>query len=89
VRPNLGSLYEREGPNGKESESTMSLGDAMRQKPSQLELPIDSRGDASRNRGSGEASMATQGDERSGNDELRLMEQIVACDGLGLPRLTA
>jgi RNA-directed DNA polymerase len=50
--------------------------DARRQKPEQLGLPLEGRGEASRVRRSGEASTLTHGEERSGSD--RLMEAVVA-----------
>ncbi len=57
-----------EGPNGKESETTVSLEDAMRQKSRQLELPLESRGEAPKVQRSGEAPTAANGNERSGTD---------------------
>lgn len=54
----------------------MSPKDARRQKPEQLGLPLEGRGEASRVRRSGEASTLTHGEERSGSD--RLMEAVVA-----------
>jgi RNA-directed DNA polymerase len=53
----------------------VSLDGARRQKARQLELPLESRGEAPRGERSGEASAATNGDGRSGND--RLMELVV------------
>ena len=50
----------------------------MRQKMGeQLELALDSRGEAPRSQRSGEAPTTSNGDERSGGDRL-LMEQVVA-----------
>lgn len=66
-----------EGLNGEESESTVSLEDAMRQKSGQPELPIVGRSEAPTTVGSGEASTAANGNERSGNDDARLMERVV------------
>lgn len=77
MRPNLGSLYGREGPNGEESETTVNLGDAMRQKFRQLELPFGARGEASCEEGSGEASTAAHETGRSGTDDTCLMERVV------------
>ena len=65
-----------EGPNGKESETTVRLGTAVRQKSKhQLELGLEERGEASKGQRSGEAVPAEQGNERSGSD--RLMERVV------------
>ncbi len=60
----------------------MNLGDAMRQKSGQLELPLDRRGEAPGVGGSGEASTAAHETERSGNDGVRLMERAVARDNV-------
>jgi hypothetical protein len=65
-----------EGPNGRESETAVSAKDARRQKPKQLGLPLETRGEAPRDQRSGEASTLANGEERSGSD--RLMEQVVA-----------
>ena len=54
----------------------MSPKDAKRQKPEQLGLPLEGRGEASRVQRSGEASTLANREERSGSD--RLMEQVVA-----------
>jgi group II intron reverse transcriptase/maturase len=48
----------------------------MRQKSEQLELALDSRGEAPRSQPSGEAPTTPHGNERSGGD-CRLMEQVV------------
>ena len=48
----------------------------MRQKPEQLELALEARGEAPEGRRSGEAPTTSRGDERSGGDH-RLMEQVV------------
>ena len=48
----------------------------MRQKSEQLELALDSRGEAPRSQCSGEAPTTSREDERSGGDH-RLMEQVV------------
>ena len=53
----------------------MSLGKERRQKPRQLGLPLEGRGEAPKVQRSGEAGPATSGDERSGSD--RLMERVV------------
>src|SRR5262249_35788946 len=65
----------REGPNGRESESTMSLKGARPQKSGQLELPLGGRGEAPRAQRSEEAPMAAHGDERSGTSGL--MEAVL------------
>jgi len=49
---------------------------AMRQKPEQLELALEARGEASQGQRSGEAPPTSVGDERSGGGH-RLMEQVV------------
>jgi RNA-directed DNA polymerase len=54
----------------------VSPNDARRQKPEQLGLPLEGRGEAPRVQRSGEASTLTNGEVRSGSD--RLMEQVVA-----------
>ncbi len=54
----------------------MSPNDARRQKPEQLGLPLEGRGEAPRVQRSGEASTLTNGEVRSGSDQL--MEQVVA-----------
>jgi RNA-directed DNA polymerase len=58
----------------------MSLGDAMRQKSGQLELPLEWKGEALRVRRSVEALTAAMGNERSSDD--RLMETVVAGENL-------
>ena len=63
-----------EGLNGRESETTVSPGEARRQMSRQLELPLESRGEAPRVQRSGEARPAARGDERSGSDHL--MERV-------------
>jgi RNA-directed DNA polymerase len=50
--------------------------DAKHQKPEQLGLPLENRGEASKVRRSGEASTLANGEVRSGSDQL--MEQVVA-----------
>jgi group II intron reverse transcriptase/maturase len=64
-----------EGPNGRESETNVSLGKEKRQMSRQLELPLESRGEAPRVQRSGEAGPATNADERSGT--AALMERVV------------
>lgn len=54
----------------------MSPNDARRQKPEQLGLPLEGRGEAPRVQRSGEAPTLTSGEVRSGSDQL--MEQVVA-----------
>ncbi len=58
----------------------MRLGMAMHQKSMQMELPLEGRGEAPRAERSGEASLAAQGNERSGVDGL--MEKVVERDNL-------
>jgi group II intron reverse transcriptase/maturase len=66
---------EREGLNGRESETPASLGRARRQKSTQVELPLGCRVEDPRAQRSGEARAATSENERSGTD--RLMEEVV------------
>jgi RNA-directed DNA polymerase len=54
----------------------VSPNDARRQKPEQLGLPLEGRGEAPRVQRSGEAPTLTNGEVRSGSDQL--MEQVVA-----------
>ncbi len=71
-----GRVAESEGPNGRESEATVSLEDVRRQKSVQTELPLEARGEASAaSQRSGETSTAANGTGRSGND--CLMERVV------------
>jgi len=65
----------REGPNGREGDTPVSLGGARRQKPRQLGLPLEARGEAPQGQRSGEAPTAASGNGRSGTD--RLMEEVV------------
>jgi RNA-directed DNA polymerase len=55
----------------------VDLADVRRQKSGQLELPLENRGEAPKVGGSGEASTATHGDERSGTGDAKLMERVV------------
>lgn len=55
----------------------MHLGEETHQKSRPLENPQEGRGAASAGERSGEASRATHGDERLGNDEACLMERVV------------
>jgi RNA-directed DNA polymerase len=63
------------GPNGEESETTLHLGMARRQKSMQMELLLEGRGEAPRVEQSGEVMATVQGDERSGVGDL--MERVV------------
>lgn len=58
---------DREGPNERESETNVSLGKDRRQKSTQAELPLESRGEAPKVQRSGETGPATNEDERSGS----------------------
>lgn len=71
----VGSICLREGPNGGEGEAPVSLEGAMHQKPRQLGLALETRGEAPHGQRSGEAPTATSGNGRPGND--RLMEAVV------------
>jgi RNA-directed DNA polymerase len=71
----VGSLRRSEGPNERESDTPASLEGARRQKPRQLGLPLEARGEAPHGRRSGEAPTAANGNGRSGTD--RLMEEVV------------
>ena len=80
------SLWRGEGPNGRESDTTVSLGGARRQMSTQVELPLESRGEALRGERSGEALTAAHGNGRSGTDHL--MERVVERGNvMGVPRL--
>lgn len=70
-----GRAAEGEGPNGRESEAIVSLEGARRQKSVQMELPLESRGEAPMLQRSGEAPTAASENGCSGND--RLMERVV------------
>lgn len=63
-----------EGPNGEESETTVGLEGKQPQMSKQLELPLESRGEAPRAKRSEEAPTATHGNERSGTSDL--MERV-------------
>jgi group II intron reverse transcriptase/maturase len=54
----------------------------MRQMSGQLELPLYARGETPSADGSGEASTATHGTERSGNADALLMERVVERDNV-------
>jgi RNA-directed DNA polymerase len=71
---------EGKGPNGRESEATVNLRGARRQKTTQVELPLEDRGEAPKAERSGEAPTATNGNGRSGID--RLMERVVERDNV-------
>ena len=64
----------REGPNGKESETTVRPGGKRPQMTRQLELPLANRGEAPTGKRSEEAPTATHGNERSGASDL--MEKV-------------
>ena len=66
----------RQGRNGRESGTTVTLEGTRRQKSEQLELALDSRGEAPRSQHSGEVPTAGNGNERPGSDH-RLMEAVV------------
>ena len=76
-----------EGPNGRESETTVSPIGAKRQMPEQLGLPLKSRGETPMVQRGGEAPTMANGTERSGADHL--MERVVACGNVtvGLARV--
>jgi RNA-directed DNA polymerase len=76
ARPDgAGNLRQSEGPNERESDTPASLTGARRQKPRQLGLVLDPRGEAPEDQRSGEAPTAANGNGRSGTD--RLMEEVV------------
>lgn len=83
-----GRAARREGQNGRESEANVSLEDTKRQKSKQMELRLDAIGEAESEETSGEASTATNEDERSGKDHL--MEAVVERDNVdeALKRVT-
>jgi RNA-directed DNA polymerase len=70
-----GRAATSEGPNGRESETNVSLRDARRQKAAQAELPLEDRGEAPKVERSGEASTAANETGRSGM--AALMERVV------------
>ena len=69
-----GSLWRCEGPNEKESETSMRLGGKRPQMTRQLELPLANRGEAPTGKRSEEAPPATRENERSGASGL--MEKV-------------
>jgi hypothetical protein len=71
----VGSICLREGPNGGEGEAPASLEGTRHQKPSQLGLALETRGEAPHVQRSGEFPTATSGNGRPGSD--RLMEEVV------------
>lgn len=73
--PEAAGSVSGEGPNGRESETNVSLGREVRQKTAQAELTLESRGEAPRVQRSGEARTAANGNERSGT--AALMERVV------------
>ena len=54
----------------------------MHQKSTQVELPLEGRGEAPRVERSGEAGRAARGEERSGNGHASLLERVVERDNL-------
>jgi len=66
-----------EGPNGEESEATLSRGKAMRQMTIEMELPLEDRGEPPNVERSGEAGRAARGEARSGVGYEQLMELVV------------
>src|SRR5205085_8198695 len=69
-----------EGPNERESETTVTLEDARRQKPARVGTSTDRRGEAPKESRGGEASAAGNGNERSGTSHL--MEEVVGRDNM-------
>jgi RNA-directed DNA polymerase len=69
-----------EGPNERESETTVNLAKPMHQKPASAGPVTGNRGEAPKARPGGEGCAAAHGNERSGNGDL--MERIVARDNL-------
>src|SRR3954469_13031551 len=70
-----GRQAKREGPNGRKSEARVRLGKHRRQKSTQVELPLEDRGEAPTAERSGEARPGTHENGRSGNH--CLMEKVV------------
>ena len=64
------SLWPGEGPNGWESRTTVSLEGTRRQMSTQVELPLEERGESPNVQRSGEALAAANGTGRSGTDHL-------------------
>ena len=76
--PEAAGSASGEGPNGRESETTLRLGAEVCQMTMQMVLPLEDRGEAPNVRWSGEADPAAQGNARSGNDRpTELMERVV------------
>jgi RNA-directed DNA polymerase len=76
ARPDgAGSLWQSEGPNERKGGTPANLEGVRRQKPRQLGLPLEARGEALRDRRSGETPTAANGNGRSGTDHL--MEEVV------------
>ncbi len=71
-----GGAAEGEGPNGREGETTVSLGGERRQKTAQAVLPLEGRGEAPSVQRSGEATPAAARNERPGSSR-GLMELVV------------
>lgn len=72
--PRPRKISPRKGPNDEESDTPVSLDDAMPQKPGQLGLPLEGRGETPSVERSAEASAAANGNERSGASDL--MERV-------------
>lgn len=74
--PDAGHAKRRgEGPNGRESETTVTLGRTPRQMPTQVRPPLEDRGEAPKVKRGGEVRLAAHDNGRSGTD--RLMERVV------------
>jgi RNA-directed DNA polymerase len=74
--PEVGEAAKGEGPNGREGDTTVSLGGKRRQMSAQAELPLEVRGEAPTGERSGEAPPAADRDERLGIGH-SLMERVV------------
>ena len=70
-----GRAASSEGPNGKKSETTVSLGSVRCQKSMQRKLPLEGKGEAGPLQRRGETPTAANGNERSEINQL--MERVV------------
>jgi len=77
LQPYPRKTQRREGQNGEESETLVSLESTRRQKSRQLGLPFEGRGETPSVERSGEVRSAAHANERSGNGDEKLLELVV------------
>lgn len=77
MQPYSRKSQRREGLNGEESETNVSLESERHQKSGQPERPAAGRGEAPRGSRSGEARSAAHENARSGNGDEKLLELVV------------